>query len=76
MDENEAFEPRFILYTIQMTKEEIYHLLRQLARSQWCWWRLLYDWQEAGCTDEALEELEAMDFKSWLDLILFLEGNA
>lgn len=59
-----------------MKKEEIYATIRSLARSQGCWWRLLADWNERDYTDQALEELEAMNFKNSLDLILFLEGNA
>lgn len=59
-----------------MKKEEIYNVIRWLARSQWCRWRLLAEWDEYGCTDDALDELEGMNFKDSLDLILFLEGNA
>lgn len=58
-----------------MEKSEILNLLKSLARSQGCRWRLLRDWEEAWITDEALEELENMNFKDWLDLIMFLEGN-
>ena len=59
-----------------MTKEEIYDCIRQLAKSQWCRWRLLRDWEERDYTEQALEELEAMEFKTPLDLVLYLEGNA
>lgn len=58
-----------------MKKSEILNLLKSLARSQGCWWRLLYDWENEWITDYALEKLEEMDFKDWLDLIMFLEGN-
>lgn len=58
-----------------MKKEEILNLLKSLARSQGCWWRLLRDWQETGQLDYALEKLEEMNFKDWLDLIMFLEWN-
>lgn len=58
-----------------MKKEEIYSTLKSLARSQGCWGRLLYSWEEAWITDEALEELEAMNFKDMLDVIMFLEWN-
>ena len=62
------------LFTI-MKKEEILSTIRGLARSQGCWWRLLHAWEEEGMTDYALEKLEEMNFKDWLDLILFLEGK-
>lgn len=58
-----------------MKKEEIYNAIKWLARSQWCWWRLLYYWEENNYTEIALEELENMNFRTPLDLILFLEGN-
>jgi hypothetical protein len=58
-----------------MTKDEIYARLRSLARSQGCRGRLLRDWEERGCTEECLQELEDMNFQSPLELILFLEGN-
>jgi hypothetical protein len=58
-----------------MKKEQIYKTIRSLARSQGCWWRLLYDWEEAWITEEALQELENMNFKSMLDVVMFLEWN-
>lgn len=59
-----------------MKKLEIYNVIRGLARSQGCRWRLLYEWEEQGITDYALEKLEEMNFKDSLDLVMFLEGNA
>ena len=59
-----------------MKKEEIYSVIRWLARSQGCRWRLLHAWEENGMTDYALEKLEEMNFKDSLDLVLFLEWNA
>lgn len=58
-----------------MKKEQIYNAIRSLARSQGCWWRLLRDWEEEWITDYALEELEAMNFKDMLDVVMFLEWN-
>lgn len=58
-----------------MKKEEIYKTIRSLARSQGCWGRLLNEWEEAWITNEALEELEAMNFKDMLDVVMFLEWN-
>lgn len=58
-----------------MNKEKIYRLLKSLARSQWCWGRLLHDWEENGVTDECLQELEDMNFQTPLELVLFLEWN-
>ena len=58
-----------------MKKEEIYKTIRSLACSQGCWGRLLYEWEEAWITEEALQELENMNFKSMLDVVMFLEWN-
>lgn len=58
-----------------MKKEEIYNAIKSLARSQGRWGRLLYDWEEAWITEEVLEELENMNFKSMLDVVMFLEWN-
>lgn len=66
------------LYPIKnaMHKEEILRCIKSLARSQGCWWRLLHSWIEDGVLEQALDELEEMNFKNSLDLVLFLEGNA
>ena len=58
-----------------MKKHEIYARLLSLARSQGCRGRLLNDWEECDCTEECLQELEDMNFKTPLELVLFLEGN-
>ena len=60
-----------------MTKEEIYDCIRQLAKSQWCRWRLLRDIQEMDWESQKKfwKYLENQNFKSGLDCILFLEWN-
>lgn len=54
-----------------MNKAEILDTIRQLARSQGFYGRLL---ESLAGNDEALDYLEAQDFATPLDLILFLEG--
>ena len=70
-----GFELFNLLKFTIMKKEEIYNTIKSLARSEGCRWRLLYSWEEAWITEEALEELENMNFKSMLDVIMFLEWN-
>ena len=64
-----------------MDREKIMEILHWLAKSQWCWSRLyaelcnLYT-QSYEDYDCVMSELESMNFKDWLDLVLYLEGNA
>lgn len=58
-----------------MKKSEIYSTIKSLARSQWCRGRLLHSREEEWLTDYALEKLEEMNFKDWVELIMFLEWN-
>lgn len=51
-----------------MSKEQILKTIRDLAKSQGLYGRILRD-----LTDEALEYLEKQNFESPLDLVLFIE---
>ena len=59
-----------------MKREEILELVKSLARSQWFYGRLYEAWTSASEEDQqAMKELlEAKNFKTWLDFILFIEG--
>lgn len=63
-----------------MDREKIMSIIRSLAKSQWCWWRLyaelcnLYEEDYEGF-DEYMSELESMNFTDSLDLVMFLEWN-
>lgn len=61
-----------------MSREQMLNLLHDLARSQGCWGRLLRDIYELDeeTRENFFTERESMNFKSWLDFILFLEWNA
>ena len=58
-----------------MKREEILELVKSLARSQGFYGRLYRDWTSASKEDQqAIKEyLEAKNFKSGLDFILFIE---
>ena len=51
-----------------MNKEQILKTIRDLAKSQGLYGRIL-----RNMTDEALEYLEEQNFESPLDLVLFIE---
>lgn len=60
-----------------MKKDEMLDLIKSLARSQGCWGRLLRDIYELDeeTREELFKQREDMNFKSWLDFILYLEWN-
>lgn len=56
-----------------MTREQIYHAIRALAKVRPFYKELLECiWDDAE--DKILSELEKQDFKDSVDLILYLEG--
>ena len=57
-----------------MKKHEILSTLKKLAKSQGMYGRLLNDLIENCVLMDVLEELEEMNFKDEIDLILFLES--
>ena len=60
-----------------MQREQMLNLLHDLARSQGCRGRLLRDIYELDedTREQVFTERESMNFKSWLDFILYLEWN-
>ena len=57
-----------------MNKQEILATLQMLAKSQGLYGRLLSDWERFDIMDEALEELESMNFSDAVELIIFIES--
>lgn len=56
-----------------MTPDEIWNIFEKLSKSQGFYGRLIRNIEGSGKKDEILEELASHNFKTALDLILFIE---